>query len=132
MSASFLDTNVVVYAASSDQAKVRIARQLLDGRPSISVQVLNEFASVARSKLRWPLPRIESFLEGIKGLAEVHPLTLAIHERGLRLAERYQFHLYDAMIVAAALEAESDTLYSEDMQHGLMIEDRLTILNPFA
>ena len=50
----------------------------------------------------------------------------------MRLAERYQFRIYDAMIVAAALAAGCDTLWSEDMQDGLMIDDRLAIRNPFA
>ncbi|MBB6250115.1 hypothetical protein [Nitrospirillum iridis] len=42
-----------------------------------------------------------------------------------------QLSLYDAMIVSAALQAGCDTLWSEDMQHGLLIVDRLRIVNPF-
>ena len=59
------------------------------------------------------------------------PLTLAIHEAALALASQHSFSLYDALIVASALEACCDTLLSEDMQHGRVIDTRLTIANPF-
>jgi predicted nucleic acid-binding protein len=54
-----------------------------------------------------------------------------VHDTGLALAERYGISIYDAMIVAAALRADCDTLWSEDMHNGLVIENRLRILNPF-
>ena len=60
------------------------------------------------------------------------PLTFELHDRGLELADRWELSVYDSMIVAAALHAGCDTLYSEDMRHGLVIDGRLTITNPFA
>jgi predicted nucleic acid-binding protein len=60
------------------------------------------------------------------------PLTVETHEAGLRIAAQYRFHIYDALITAAALEAECTTLYSEDLQDGQIIDGRLTIRNPFA
>ncbi|MDB5654248.1 MAG: hypothetical protein JWQ94_1861 [Tardiphaga sp.] len=60
------------------------------------------------------------------------PLTVDIHQSGLRLAERYGFSIYDSFIVAAALAADCDTLWSEDMQHGMLIDARLRIANPFS
>jgi len=72
-----------------------------------------------------------AFLNMLRGLLTVHPLTVEIHESRLRLAERYGFSTYDAMIAAAALDAGCDTLWSEDMQHGMALKEGLRILNPF-
>jgi predicted nucleic acid-binding protein len=64
-------------------------------------------------------------------LLTVHPVTFDVHKTGLRLAERYGLSTYDAMIVASALHAGSDTLWSEDMQHGMVLDEGLRIINPF-
>ena len=75
---------------------------------------------------------IHAFLAVLRGLLTVHPHTVEIHETGLGLAERYRFSTYDAMIVASALHARCDTLWSEDMQHGFALEEGLPIVNPFS
>ncbi len=67
----------------------------------------------------------------LRGLLTVHPLNVETHETGLRLAERYGLSTYDAMIAASALDAGCDTLWSEDMQHGMALEEGLRIVNPF-
>ena len=67
----------------------------------------------------------------IRGLLWVHPVTVETHETGLALAERYGLSIYDAMIAASALHAECDTLWSEDMHDGMVIQERLRIANPF-
>ena len=77
-------------------------------------------------------PKLAQALAGIRHFSNVRSLTLDTHERGLRLAERYQLGLYDAMIAAAAIEAGCDTLMSEDFQAGQVFEGCLTVLNPFA
>ena len=66
----------------------------------------------------------------IRGLLPVRPLTIDIHETGVRLAERYGLSIYDAMIAASALQADCDTLWSEDMQDGIVLDDRLRVVNP--
>ena len=71
------------------------------------------------------------FLNTLRGLLTVHPLTLEIHETGLALAERYGLSTYDAMIAASALDAGCETLWSEDMQHGMKLDEGLRIVNPF-
>jgi len=58
-------------------------------------------------------------------------VQIGTHEIGLALAERYKLSIYDAMIAAAALQANCDTLWSEDMQHRMMFEGRLRVINPF-
>ncbi len=72
-----------------------------------------------------------AFLSMIRGLLPVQPITIEIHETGLALAERYGLSTYDAMIAASAMQADCDTLWSEDMQDGMVLDDRLRIVNPF-
>ncbi len=131
MPADFFDTNVLVYIASGDPAKADRAEATVAAGGAISVQVLNEFTNVARRKMRLSWSDTHAFLTTLRGLLTVHPLTIETHETGLRLAERYGFATYDAMIVASALQAGCDTLWSEDMQHGMTLDGGLRIANPF-
>ena len=131
MPGSFFDTNVLIYVASDDPAKADRAEAIIGSGGVISVQVLNELANVARRKMRMSWQDTHSFLSLLRGLLTVHPLDVETHETGLALAERYNLSLYDAMIAASALHADCDTLWSEDMQHGMALDDRLRIVNPF-
>jgi predicted nucleic acid-binding protein len=132
MPGSFFDTNVLVYLASSDPAKANRAETIVSDGGTVSVQVLNELANVARRKMRLSWPDTRTFLSTIRGLLLVTPITVEIHENGLALAERYSLSIYDAMIVAAALHADCGVLWSEDMQDGMEIEKRLRVVNPFV
>jgi predicted nucleic acid-binding protein len=132
MSGNFFDSNVLLYATSPDRIKADRVRVLLGHGGTISVQVLNEMAHVALRKFKMSWADTKSFLSTIRDLLTVEPLTADTHAIGLRLAERYGFAIYDSMIVAAALAAECDMLWSEDMQDGLMVEKRLKIVNPFG
>ena len=131
MPASFLDTNVLVYVASGDAMKAEQAEAIIAGGGAISVQVLNELTNIARRKMRMSWREIHRLLSTLRSLLTVYPITLETHEAGLGLAERYGFSTYDAMIVASALGAGCDTLWSEDMQHGMVIDERLRVANPF-
>ena len=128
----FVDTNVLLYLLSADAGKAARAEALLAGRIVISVQVLNEFANVARRKFGLDWVETRQALVDIRRFADVRAITVETHERGLALAERYGLSLYDAMNAAAALEAGCTTLASEDMQDGQRLERRITIRNPFV
>jgi predicted nucleic acid-binding protein len=130
MPGSFFDTNVLVYLASGDATKADRAEAALAAGGAISVQVLNELTNVARRKMQMSWTDTDAFLNTLRSLLTVHPLTVETHETGLALAERYGFSLYDAMIVASALHAGCDTLWSEDMQHGMALEG-LRVVDPF-
>ncbi len=93
----------------------------------IIVQVLNEFASVAARKLGMSWVEIQEILSQARAVCPVEPITVEVHDCGLRLAERYGLPVYDAMIVASALIAGCTTLYSEDMQDGQVIDDQLAL-----
>jgi predicted nucleic acid-binding protein len=131
MPGSFFDTNVLIYLASGDPVRADRAEKLLTKGGAISVQVLNEVTNVARRKMQMSWPETRSFLSLLRGLLSVHSVTTEVHEHGLTLAERYNLSVYDAMIAASALAAECDTLWSEDMQHGMRIDGRLRIIDPF-
>ncbi len=131
MPGSFFDTNVLVYIASSDAAKADRAEAIVATGGAISVQVLNELANVARCKMRLSWADTNRFLSLLRGVLTIHPITIETHETGLALAERYRLSLYDATIAAAALLADCDTLWSEDMQTGMMLDGRLRVVDPF-
>jgi predicted nucleic acid-binding protein len=129
----FFDTNVVLYTLSADPLKQVRSAQLLRAGGVVSVQVLNETVRVARApkKMGVTWPEVHTILAGVQAKCAVVPLTLQVHQRGLAYAERYQYTIFDSMIVAAAVEAGCTTLYSEDMNDGQVI-DGLTIRNPYV
>ena len=131
MPGSFFDTNVLLYIASGDSVKADQAETAITAGGAINVQVLNELASVARRKMRMSWTDTRMFLSMLRGLLTVHPVTIETHETGLALAQRYGLSTHDAMIVAAALHADCDTLWSEDMQHEMALDEGLRIVNPF-
>src|SRR3989304_5230195 len=102
MPGSFFDTNVVMYLASGEPTKADRAESIIADGGTISVQVLNEIANVARRKMRMSWEETHAFLSMIRGLLPVEPLTIETHETGLTLAEGYGLSTFDAMIAAAA------------------------------
>lgn len=129
----FFDTNVLVYAVGQHDARTPAAEALLVRGGLISVQVLNELAAVAHRKLRMSWPEVTDALGAIRVLCPSPlPITETTHDAALRLATQHGFHIYDALIVASALEADCDTLYTEDLQSGQVIDGRLTLRNPFS
>ena len=131
MPADFLDTNVLIYLLSGDAAKAERAEALLREDAVISVQVLNELANVLRRKLNFLWDEMSAFLEDILALAQIVPLDVDVHREGLRISRRYGLSIYDAMIVGAARAAECETLWSEDMHDGLVVDEKIVVRNPF-
>lgn len=129
---AFFDTNVLVYAiVENDPRKIR-ARELLAVGGTISVQVLNEFVSVVRRKVKMPWDDVSAALQGFLLLCpEAVTVTIKTHEKAVGIAERYGYKIYDSLIVASALEAKCELLYSEDLKDGQIIGKQLTIRNPF-
>ncbi|WP_205738455.1 PIN domain-containing protein [Billgrantia endophytica] len=128
----FIDSNVVLYLLSEDVAKADAAEALLKRKPIISVQVLNEVTNVCVRKLGMAWDEIGQFLDLVRSFCKVVPLTVEMHDRARQLAERHRLSFYDACIVATASIEGCQVLFTEDMHHGLIIEDSLTLRNPFA
>ncbi|MCW5738308.1 MAG: PIN domain-containing protein [Enhydrobacter sp.] len=129
--AEFIDSNILVYAFAFDERSAA-AEVLLQRRPVISEQSLNEFMNVARRKLGMNWDELRGALAVIRDFCPVIlSLDIDTHENAVRLAERYGFATFDALIVASALQSSCRVLWSEDMQHGMLIDGRLRIANPF-
>jgi predicted nucleic acid-binding protein len=129
---SFLDTNILIYAACQRSAKTERAGEILSAGGIISVQVLNEFASAARRKFFYTWTEIRESIANFQIFLEIVPLTTQTHQTAVNLAERYNLAFYDAVIAAAAHLAGCDILYSEDMHHNLQLTHALRIENPFT
>ena len=93
--------------------------------------MLNEVANVTRRKMRMSWAETHTFLSSLRGLLTVDPISVDVHGTGLALAERYGLSVCDAMIAASALHAGCDTLFSEDMHDGLMLNGSIRLVNPF-
>lgn len=126
----FLDTNVLLYLLSADSAKADRAEEVVGAGGVVSVQVLNEFASVATRKQRMKVDEVNEVLGAVRSVCRVVPLDEATHDLGMRIAEHHKLSIYDSMIAAAARLAGCRSVLSEDMQDGLVIEG-LRIRNPF-
>ena len=129
MTDAFLDTNVLIYLLTDDPRNAR-AFELARSGAVISVQVLNEFTSVARRKHALSWDDVARAVAGFRAYLQVEPVTVDVHERALEIARRHRFSIYDACIIAVAEKAGCRTLYTEDMQHGQVIGG-VTIRNPF-
>lgn len=128
---AFIDSNVALYLLSADTARADQAEAVIAAGGIISVQVLDEVTNVTRRKLGMTWTETDEVLAGLRSACAVEPLTTQTHDTGRRLAERYGLSVNDAMIAAAALLAGCNRLYSEDMQHGLLLDGQLRICNPF-
>jgi predicted nucleic acid-binding protein len=127
----FFDTNILVYAFAAGDPRSARAEALIAEGGVISVQVLNEFTNVTRRKLKWDWGRIEASLAVIDELLGVaRPLTVALHTQAVSLARDSKLSFYDALIVAAAMEAGCELLCSEDLQDGRKFGG-VTVVNPF-
>jgi len=127
---AFIDTNVIVYLASGDARKADRSEKILAAGGVLSVQVLNEYVSVARRKLALSWTETREVIAAVKSACEIVPSSVEAQAAAMRISDTSQLSIYDASIVAAALEAGCDTLLSEDMQHGQKFET-LSIVNPY-
>lgn len=128
----FLDTNILIYAFSTDLRAV-VAERLLSRGCVTSVQALNEFANVARRKLAMSWAEVNEALGVIRTLCPtILPMDIDTHADALVLAERDGLAVFDSLMLAAALRADCGTFWSEDLQHGREIDGRLRIVNPFS
>jgi len=125
------DTNLAVYGLDADPTRRAKALSVMRARPVISVQVVNEFLSVVICKGRLPRETVVRLARILMNRCEVVSVTRQTIERALELGDRYQLSHWDALIVAAALAADCDTLFSEDLQHGQIFGGQLTVVNPF-
>ncbi len=128
----FADTNVLIYTVDCDSRKKPIAIQLLLKKPIISIQVVNECTNVLRKKFQLDYTRIAEIMDNYLKTVTVVPITIQTVTLAWEMGEKYNYSYYDSLIIASALENECTILYSEDLHHGQVIEERLRIVNPFS
>ena len=132
----FIDTNIFVYAklnAKQDQDKQERARTFLRDLTAnvvISTQVLSEFANVL---LKHGLEDeiVQTALTEMVEVTSVLPISLTTVQNALEIKRRYHFSYWDSLIITSALEGQCSLLFTEDLQDGQVIENRLQIKNPF-
>ncbi|QPK65235.1 PIN domain-containing protein [Methylomonas sp. LL1] len=127
----FADTNLFVYAESQDQSKSEQAIDIIQHSPVISTQVINETVSVLTRKYGFTLPEAHEIASSLLDLCEIVAVDAFTVRKAIDLAARYSLSHWDSLIVAAALLANCNILYSEDMQDGQVFDNRLTVINPF-
>lgn len=131
----FLDTNVIVYAASGQQTEPRkwaVAVAIMQNETfAVSAQVLAEFVNVSRRRVVPPLPEdeIERWLDSIAG-GTIAAIDADIVRRGREISADHGLNYYDGAILAAAERLGCDTVLSEDMADGRAY-GAVTVRNPF-
>lgn len=130
---SFIDSNIFLYTfTTQDERKQALAKALvLDKEQIISVQVINEVSNNLLKKLGLSNADIQEFVDDCYRRYHVVGLEQGTFKTAALLRDKYRFSYYDSLIVAAALLSDCRVLYSEDMQHNLLVEAQLTVLNPF-
>lgn len=127
-----VDTNVLLYGIDLDSPdKLVIAVDLLDREPIICSQILSEFINVLLKRWKYPKDKIGMIVREVLDTCDFFPITPTTYLKSIELTEKYDFQIFDSIIVASALESGCDTLYSEDLQHKLLVENQLTVINPF-
>ena len=125
------DTNVAIYAFLAEK-KSETAASTIGRTRFVSVQVLNEFASALSRKHYRSWPEIATALDHLTtAVPTVLPINSNSHSEAIRIAARYKLSFYDALMIAVALSGGARTFYSEDMQHDLLIDGTLRIVDPF-
>jgi predicted nucleic acid-binding protein len=127
-----LDTNILIYSHDEKAGnKQNISRDLIVRSPVVCTQVVSEYISVLHRIMKIPKALIISACIPNLRHCQIQSVDIAILQTAERLINRYDFQIFDAIIVASALSFGCETLYSEDMQHNLKIDRQLSIVNPF-
>jgi predicted nucleic acid-binding protein len=127
----FLDSNVLLYAFGNDAQRKNAAKDLLRMKPIISTQVMNEVISILYRKFGFSDDEIKNIYDFMMSNMTIRVIDPASINRAIRLKEKYKYSYWDSLIIASALANECSILYSEDLQDGQNIENKLFIINPF-
>ena len=128
----FADTNILIYLLENNQEKAQRSKTIIDTKPVISTQVMHEMVNVLLGKFQWTVEETDAAVQLFASQLPIVSNGLDAIRQALNMKNKYRFSWWDALIVAAALEAGCTTLWSEDMRHGLVVQDRMIIRNPFV
>jgi len=127
-----LDSNIVIYAfADNNDFRKGIAKEIISKCNIISLQAVNETACVLFRKFNFPKEQLELVIQFLKDHFIVSNLTINTLDQIILLIRKYNFSFWDSMILSAALDNHCSIIYTEDLNHNQLIENRLKIINPF-
>ncbi|MEQ8171618.1 MAG: PIN domain-containing protein [Candidatus Eremiobacterota bacterium] len=131
---SFLDTNILIYAYSiSELNKKNKSIELLNHKNIIlSTQVINEFVWIMSRKYNVDLIKLDMIVKTLFDTYRIVLIDKQVIELAIKLSIKYNFSYWDGLILSASLVNECNIIYTEDLQHGQIIDKNLTILNPFT
>jgi len=132
MGNAFVDSNIILYLLDADQQKRTIAENLLLESPLISAQVLTEVANVCKRRFQYSKDQVLNLWTDLLSDCTLVQTDVSTFTVAIALSKKYDFQVYDSLIVSAALNSGCGILYSEDMQHKMVVENSLTIVNPFT
>jgi len=128
----FVDTNLWIYLffisknTADIEKRLKIKALIKEcSNITISTQVMNELSNVCLKKYQLNIESVETYLRELSTIVQIHILGAQTSFFALNLLKKYKFSFYDSLIVASALEANCETLFSEDMQHGQIMDSRL-------
>ncbi len=130
----FFDSNIIIYSYSSTESdKSAIANELIFSLDEIiiSTQVINEVTNILYKKFKLDTSSIRNAVLEIDNNFRIVGFSLKTQLKALEIKDKYKLQYYDSLILATALENGCTVLYSEDMQHNQIIENKLKIVNPF-
>lgn len=131
MSDKFTDSNILLYLFSADTVKKETALRIFNEHPVINLQVIGENMNVCLRDFKFTAEKALNHAQQLQKNCDVRTINTATIESALQLLKRYQYSFWDSLIIASALENNCTILYSEDMQDRQVIENKLTIVNPF-
>ncbi len=132
---AFFDTNVLIYSyADSESVKQEISRNAINNASDciVSTQILNEINNVMTRKWRMPYEAIKAVQTDIRFICKLVYITEDIIDKAIGLHFRYGFSYFDCLMLSSALDSDCEIIYTEDMNNGQVIDEKLKIINPFA
>lgn len=130
---AFLDTNLLIYFVADDLPKKQRVHELLIRNPAIAIstQVINEFVAVSLKKKINSRDDTFRYAAEFMELFELFPVDAATILHSFELMRTSNYSPWDSLIISSALQSQAKTLFTEDMQHGQVIDGRLSIIDPF-
>jgi len=128
-----VDSNILIYAfGSQNEEKKRLAKLILSDCQAMSIQTVNESVFILQKKFNYTLIELDEIIQFFKSNFQIHGLNISVLEKAIFIIKIYKYSFWDSMMLASALINNCEVIYSEDMQHNQIIEDKLTIVNPFV
>jgi predicted nucleic acid-binding protein len=128
-----IDTNIILYGfdANLNAAKKLVALEIIGGFPDFSSPVLSEVINICHKRWKYSKSNLIKTVNFLLQNCSLSPIDYATVTLAHSLIAKHDFQYFDALIVASAIISNCTILYSEDMQHNMVVENKLTIINPF-